>query len=40
MNQTQEFKKTKKTGEALQQLFYQDKEDALPLAFRMMVYIA
>jgi hypothetical protein len=40
MNQTAEFKKTKKTAEALQQLFFQDKEDTLPVAFRMMVYIA
>lgn len=40
MNQTAEFKKTKKTGEALAQIFYQDKEEPLPLAFRMMVYLA
>ena len=40
MNQTAEFKKTKKTGEALHQLFYSDKDETLPIAFRMMIYIA
>ena len=43
MNQTAEFRKTDKTGEALMKLFWSDapaKDDGLTKAFRIMVHLA